>query len=75
MFKTDNFDKNLKVMNDTGYAELKKELKKLKKLNFEFEFDPFEQLNVNIIDKKSGQRLYEEPFKELKEGLKPFEKD
>ena len=75
MFKTDNFDKNFKVMNDTGYAELKKELKKLKKLNFEFEFDPFEQLNVNIIDKKSGQRLYEEPFKELKEGLKPFEKD
>ena len=66
MFKTDNFDKNFKVMNDTGYAELKKDLKKLKKLNFGFEFDPFEQLNVNIIDKKAGKGFMRSLLKSLK---------
>ena len=75
MFKTDNYEPNLAAMNEMAYGEMKKELEKLKELNFEFEFDPFESLNVNIIDKKRKERLYEKPFKELKEFLEPFQKD
>ena len=72
MFKTDNYDKNVAAMNEVAYGELKKELKKLKKLDYEFEFDAFESLNVNIIDKKRNERLYEKPFAELKDALEPF---
>ena len=30
MFKTDNYDKNLKAMNEVAYGELKKALNRLK---------------------------------------------
>ncbi len=72
MFKTDNYEKNLKAMNEVAYGELKKALKRLKNLNFDFEFDPFESLNVNIIDKKNNEKIYENPYKEFKDFLEPF---
>ncbi len=75
MFKTDKYDKNVVAMNEMAYAELKKGLKGLKNLNFEFEFDPFDSLNVNILDKKRGERLYEKPYQELIDGLEPFKKE
>ena len=75
MFKTDNFDKNITAMSGERYEDLKKALLVLTNLNFAFEFDSLETLNTNIIDKKSGQRLYKEPFKELMNDLEPFKKE
>ena len=75
MFKTDNYEKNFKAMNETAYKELKEDLQGLKDLDYEFEFDPFESLNINIIDKKNNEKLYEKPFDELMQALKPFEKE
>ncbi len=75
MLKTDNFDKNLHSMGGLAYAELVKELKKLKKLDYEYEFDRMDTLNTNIIDKKSGKKMYEKPFDELSKALEPFKKE
>lgn len=75
MLKTDNFDKNLRAMGGTEYDELKKELKELKNLHFEYEFDRMDSLNTNIIDKKSGAKMYQKPFKELTDSLEPFKKE
>ena len=75
MLKTDNFDKNLRAMGGSAYEELKKELKKLKNLHFEYEFDRMDSLNTNIIDKTSGAKIYEQPLKELMSALEPFKKE
>lgn len=75
MLKTDNFDKNVKAMSAASYEELRKELKKLKNLNFDFEFDKADSLNTNIIDKKSKEKMYQKPFEEFSAWLEPFKKD
>ena len=75
MLKTDNFEKNLLAINGAAYSELKKELKALKNLHFEYEFDKMDSLNTNIIDKKSKEKIYQKPFNELNSSLEPFKKE
>lgn len=75
MFKTNFFEANLKAMGGGAYAELKKELEGLKTLHFDFEFDPFDTLNTNIKDKKTNEKIYNEPLKELNATLEPFKKE
>lgn len=75
MFKTNFFEANLKAMSGGAYAELKKELEGLKTLHFDFEFDPFDTLNTNIKDKKTNEKIYNEPLKELNATLEPFKKE
>ena len=75
MFKTDNFDKNFNAINAERYEELKQALCELENLNFTFEFDGKDTLNTNIIDRKSGQRLYTQPLNELMNAIEPFQKE
>ena len=75
MFKTENFDKNIAAMNKEQYNELKKALCELENLNFAFEFDGKDTLNTNIMDIKSGQRLYTQPLNELMNAIEPFKKE
>ncbi|WP_246059186.1 motility associated factor glycosyltransferase family protein [Campylobacter troglodytis] len=75
MIKTDNFARNLRALQGKAYAEMKTDLQKIKKLNFEYDFDKDESLNINIINKKTQERLYQKPYVELEKALEPFKKE
>lgn len=75
MFRTDIFDKNIAAMNGERYEDLKKALAELTNLHFAFEFDDKDTLNTNIVDIKSGQRVYKQPLNELMSAIEPFKKE
>ena len=70
MLKSEFFDKNIKAMKMSFNAELGKKLGKIKeakKFDLIFNKDP---LNLNIIELKTREKIYENPLKELEEKLK-----
>lgn len=70
MLKSEFFDKNIKAMKTNFNAELSKKLNKIKeakKFDLIFNKDP---LNLNIIELKTREKIYENPLKELEEKLK-----
>ena len=71
----ENFKKNLIAMNGDSYKELKEKLENLKELrNFSFNFGK-DNLDINIIQKRTLKTMYKNPVEELEkslEELKPF---
>lgn len=61
MLRTQNYEKNIAAMSGGAYRDLKERLAKIKgELAFEYEFDRFESLNVNIkISLKDLQKAIE----------------
>ncbi|ARJ56926.1 motility associated factor glycosyltransferase family protein [Campylobacter cuniculorum] len=71
----ENFKKNLIAMNGDSYKELKEKLENLKELrDFSFNFGK-DNLDINIIQKRTLKTMYKNPVEELEkslEELKPF---
>ncbi len=71
----ENFKKNIEAIGGENYKELREKLENLKELReFDFSFGE-DNLDINLIQKRTLKKMYKDPVGELKasfEELKPF---